>query len=180
VVAWVRCETGGWPCDYALRRFDGGWIDAEPILVPDVPGEFGYGDVQVAIADDGRIGMISRLVQPDQTDVGACIVDPESPSVSPCWLLQEHIPNVVNGDVAALSDGSFAFVWPDPGQDRVHLRRYIDTETPKLPELGDESPWGNLDTPRVASIASVDGRAIVVWSAIVDGVTQIQGQVLSY
>jgi hypothetical protein len=51
---------------------------------------------------------------------------------------------------------------------------------PKLPEAGDESPWPTLDTPRTASIAGVPGRAVVVWSAIVDSVEQIQGQVLSY
>jgi hypothetical protein len=62
----------------------------------------------------------------------------------------------------------------------VHLRRYVGPDTPKLPEAGDESPWPVVDTPQVTSIAGVPGRVVVVWSAVVDGVAQIQGQVLSY
>jgi hypothetical protein len=180
VVAWVRCESGGFPCTIAVRRFDAGWIDAAPVLAPDVPEGFGLGELQVAIADDGRVGVIWTLIDIDQTSVAAWMLDADFVSEGPIWMLQENIQDATSGDVAALSDGSFAFAWPDADQGRVHLRRYVGADLPKLPELGDESPWPNVDTPRYASIASIEGRAVVVWSAIVDGVPQIQGQVLSY
>jgi hypothetical protein len=179
-VAWVRCESGGFPCTIAVRRFDAGWIDDAPALAPDVPEGYGLGELQVAIADDGRTAVIWTLIDLDQTSVVAWMLDANLESEGPTWMLQADIPSSTSGDVAALSDGSFAFVWPDTGQGRVHLRRYIGADMPKLPEVGDESPWPTVDTPRVASIASIDGRLVVVWSATVDGVTQIQGQVLSY
>ncbi|HLT36875.1 MAG TPA: hypothetical protein VK034_11340, partial [Enhygromyxa sp.] len=180
VVAWVRCASGGFPCDIAVRRFDAGWIDPAPVLAPDLPPGYGLGELQVAIADDGRVGVIWTLIDIDQTSVAAWLLDAELMSEGPIWILQADIPSSTAGDVAALSDGSFAFVWPDTGQDRVHLRRFVGPDMPKLPDVGDESPWPVVDTPRFASIAGVDGRLVVVWSAIVDGVSQIQGQVLSY
>jgi hypothetical protein len=181
VVAWVRCANGGSPCDIAVRRFEtSDWIDPAPVLASELPQGYGLGELQVAIADDGRVAVIWTLIDIDQTSVAAWMLDADFVSAGPSWMLQTDIPGSTSGDVAALSDGSFAFVWPDLGQDRVHLRRYVGPDMPKLPELGDESPWPSVDTPRVASIASIDGRAVVVWSAVVDGVPQIQGQVLSY
>ena len=84
------------------------------------------------------------------------------------------------GDVAALSDGSFMFAWPDGNQDRVHVRRYIGSEMPKLPEVGDESPFPTVMDPNWVSVSGIDGRVVIVWSAVVDNVRQIQGQVLAY
>jgi hypothetical protein len=62
----------------------------------------------------------------------------------------------------------------------VHLRRFIGSNDPKLPDLGDEAPWPATSSPDGVSIASVDNRMVVVWSGIVDMVPQIQGQVLSF
>jgi hypothetical protein len=62
----------------------------------------------------------------------------------------------------------------------VHLRRFIDNDMPKLPELGDESPWPPMALSTMVSAASIPGRLVVVWSAIDEGISQIQGQVLAY
>jgi hypothetical protein len=180
VVAWVRCQTGGSPCDIAVRRFNAGWLDPAPVLTPDMPQDFGLAELQVAIAEDGRVGVIWTFVGLGVTHVAAWLLDAELESEGPIWMLQENIQTSTVGDVAALSDGSFAFAWPDTGQNRVHLRRFVGPNMPKLPAAGNESPWPNVDTPRVTSIAGVPGRLVVVWSATVDGVAQIQGQVLSY
>src|SRR5690606_22372109 len=121
VVAWVRCANGGSPCDIAVRRFNAGWLDPEPVLAPDVPPGYGLGELQVAIADDGRVGVIWTLIGLGETSVAAWLLDAELASEGPIWMLQENIQSSTVGDVAALADGSFAFVWPDTDQDRVHL-----------------------------------------------------------
>lgn len=180
VVAWVRCESGGYPCDLAARRFDAGWLDPEPVLAPGVPPDLGIAELQVSIAEDGRVGVIFTLIGLGETTVGGWLLDANFESEGPIWLLQESIPSSTAGDVAALSDGSFAFAWPDTSQGRVHLRRFVGPDQPLHPNAGDESPWPMVDTPRVVSVSSVAGRLVVVWSAIVDSVAQIQGQVLSY
>lgn len=183
VVAWVRCGEGQWPCDIAVRRFDSDWIDPAPIVAPALPDEYPGTEPRVAIADDGRVAVLIRAIGLEQSSFAGWILDDDLISEGPVWMLQTDIPHdqdILFGDVEALSDGSFVFGWPDPGQDRVHLRRYVSANEPKIPALGDESPWSTLDSPNSVSIASVEGRAVVVWSAVVDGIRQIQGQVFSF
>jgi hypothetical protein len=179
VLAWLRCELpqGEW-CDVALRRFDGGWIDPEPVLAG-VPST-GWSALRVAISEDGRVGVSWTRLAVGQTSFVGWILDADLVAEGPSWDLQTDITDVVNGDVAALDDGSFAFAWPDNDQDRVHLRRYLSTDLPKLPDVGDESPWGSLGAPQTVDIANRDKRAVILWSAMADGVSQIQGQALSY
>jgi hypothetical protein len=102
------------------------------------------------------------------------------------WVLQTGLPAATYADVAALHDGkmdipsSFAFGWGDVTQDRVHLRRFIGPNEPKLADLGDEAPWPATVSPDGVSIASVDNHVVIVWSGVVDMVAQIHGQVLSF
>jgi len=180
VVAWIR---GGPTFDLAIRRFDGGWVDPAPVTAGDLSPDYAASNPRVAIAEDGRVAVAWTLVGPDVSGFGAWILDADLVPEGPSWILQPVVlpGGGTLGDVAALDDGSFAFVWPDNSQKRVHLRRFLSADTPKLTEVGDEAPWGVLGNSLAsASIANVDGRAVVVWSGTADGVAQIQGQVLSY
>jgi len=179
VLAWIRCDLpNGDSCDVAVRRFDGGWVDPQPV-VAGVPSA-GWNTLRVAISEDRRVGLSWTRLGLEQTSFVGWILDAELVPEGPSWDLQTNISGVVNGDVAALDDGSFAYVWPDNDQDRVHLRRYLSADLPKLPDVGDESPWGSLGAPRTVDIANRDRRAVILWSAVLDGVSQIQGQALSY
>ncbi len=184
VVAWFHTADGGaFPWTTAVRRFDAGWVDAAPITTADTFGMYTPAEPRVAIADDGRVAVVMRLYDLEKSHIGAWILDANLVPEGPPWVLQTdlpHDPGLPAPDVQALSDGSFAFVWPDPGQNRVHLRRFVGPNVPKLNEVGDESPWPVIEQPAHTSLAGIDGRLVVVWSAMVDGVRQIQGQVLSY
>jgi hypothetical protein len=181
VVTWVR-EHPTEPTQVVIRRFDTDWIDPEPILVAEPEVGYAAAYPRAAIGEDGRVAVIWSRVGVGQSDVRATILDAELTATGEVLGLQFSIPGSTV-DVAALSDGSFAFVWPDTQQGRVRLRRFIDNDTPKLPDLGDESPWSPwppMALSPMVSAASIPGRLIVVWSAIDDGVSQIQGQVLSH
>jgi hypothetical protein len=113
-VTWVR-EHPTEPAQVVIRRFDTDWLDPEPILVAEP--EFGYvaAHPRVAIGEDGRVAVIWIRVGVGQTDVRATILDAELTATGEVLGLQFSIPGSTVADVAALSDGSFAFVWTDAG-----------------------------------------------------------------
>ncbi|PRP99012.1 hypothetical protein ENSA5_29330 [Enhygromyxa salina] len=179
VVAWVRCAAmNGYPCTVAVRRFDTDWIDPAPIIVTETEEAYIY--PQVALAEDGRAAVVWSRLDIGSAQVRARLLDADFALDGDQWTLQVDLPFASYADVAALSDGSFAFAWCDPPQSRIHLRRFVGPDMPKLPELGDESPWPNVSNPGAVSLSSVENRLAVVWSATVDMVTQVQGQVLSF
>jgi hypothetical protein len=176
-VAWRRCNaTNGTPCSMVVRRFQAGWIDPEPVTVTSTEGFHLY--PQVAIADDGRVAMVWCEVIMGGSIIWARMLDADLALDGDAWDLQTGQLGFAYSDVAALSDGSFVFGWAD--MDRVHVRRFIGPNQPKVPELGDEAPWPTTDSPTGVSISSVDNHVVVVWSGMVDTVAQIQGQVLKF
>jgi hypothetical protein len=181
VVAWIRYPTLNMDdskSDVVLRRFDAGWVDAGPVVVSTNIAY--YLNPQVAIADDGRVAAVWTWLDLGNISIRARLLDEDFVPIGQQWDLQSQLPIASRADVAALSDGSFAFAWADRSQDRVHLRRYIGPDEPKLAELGDEAPWPGVSDPDTVSISSVANRLVVVWSGTVDMVTQLQGQVLSF
>jgi hypothetical protein len=178
-VAWVRCNAmDGVPCSVMVRRFDTNWIDQEPVIV--TPTSEYFLNPQVAIADDGRIAVVWCRLDIGNTEIWARLLTADLQLDGEAWPLQTGLPVASYSDVAALGDGSFVFGWPDVTQDSVHLRRFIGPNEPKLPEFGDEAPWPATISPDGVSIATVDNHVVIVWSAVVDMIAQIQGQVLSF
>ncbi|KIG16836.1 hypothetical protein DB30_03998 [Enhygromyxa salina] len=179
VLGWVRCQVmNDSLCDVVVRRFDAGWIEPGPVTVSTNPDY--YLNPQVAIADDGRAGVVWTRLDLDNMSVRARLLDEDFLPIGQQWELQNQLVVATRADVAALSDGSFAYAWADGVQDRVHLRRYVGPDEPKLPDLGDEAPWPGVINPDTVSVSSVPNRLVVVWSGTVDSVSQIQGQVLSF
>jgi hypothetical protein len=179
-VAWVRCNAmDGIPCSLVVRRFDIDWIDPAPVTVTPMDGYHLY--PQVAIADDGRVALVWCQLNDGTAEIWARMLDANLELDGDAWVLQTALTQIAYSDVAALSDGSFAFAWGDTAQDRVHLRRFVGPDDPKLPGVGDEGAlWPDTPSPSSVSIASVGNRVVVVWSGLVDMIPQIQGQVLSF
>jgi hypothetical protein len=178
VVAWMRCNHDFSTCDVAMRRLDSGWIDPSPVVISGLP--MPPANLAVAITEDGRVAVVFSLIGLGETSLAAWISGPDLAAEGQLSILQAAIPGSTEADVLALPDNSFAIAWPDVGEGRVRLRRFLGHGQPTLPELDDESPWGSFDTPRSVALAGVDGRIMVVWSARVDGAHQIHGQMLGH
>jgi hypothetical protein len=177
VVGWNRCDTN-FNCTVVIRRYQDGWLDPAPLTVSNEDGA--ATSIKSAIAADGRIGVAWMQLGLGEAYPRAAIVTPEFTLDGTAWELQPVVLAPFNLDIEALADGSFAIAWTDTAQDRIHLRRFVGPDTPKLPMLADEATWGTTTAPTWVSLDGVDGRLLVVWSATVDMVTQIQGQVFAY
>lgn len=182
-VVWRRCTKFEDPpvCSIAIRRFESGsWLDAAPVQVSAMAGEHLY--PRVAIAEDGRIG-VAWLEDVGATyTTWAAILDPDL-QVEGTWTLQSDLPPAGLApapDVVALEDGSFAYAWPDAPADRVHLRRFSAPDQPVVSFTGDEAPWPAIYEPGIVRLATQGNLLVAVWDEEIDGVQQIQGQVLSY
>ncbi|MFV8754711.1 hypothetical protein ACNOYE_29545 [Nannocystaceae bacterium ST9] len=178
IVVWSRCAKAGTPCTIALRRFDGNWIDAEPIEVS--PPDLFMTSPHVAVDSEGRIALSWSLVDIGDSWAYARILGPDLTPEGEAWVLQMGFPQQVDTDVAALDDGSFAFAWADTEQSRVHLRRFVNNDVPKLMNVSDEAPWPTSSSPASPALANANHRLSVVWSAIDGPFRQIHGQVLAY
>ena len=179
VLAWVRCDAnGGYPCSVAARRFDNDWLDDAPVIATTTQEAFA--NPRVARGADGRSLLVWDRLDIDNQSAQARLFDADFVPQAQAWTLQTGLAATPDPDVVALSDGSFAVAWSDVDNDRVHLRRYVGPDMPKLPDLGDEAPWPNTTDPSGVAMATVEGRLVVVWSATADMVAQIQGQVLSF
>lgn len=178
VVAWSRCAKAGTPCSIAVRRFDGTWIDPAPVVVS-ATNVFMTAP-HVAVDAEGRIGLSWTLLDIGDSWAYARILGPDLIPEGDSWVLQQGFPQQVDTDVAALDDGSFAYAWADSIQDRVHLRRFVTNDVPKLMEIGDEAPWPATTDPASPALANANNRLVVVWSAEGGSFTQIHGQVLAY
>ncbi len=178
IVAWSRCVKLGTPCSIAVRRFDGDWVDAEPVVVS-VTNVYMTAP-HVAVDAGGRIGLSWSSVDIGESWGYARILDADLVPEGEAWVLQTGLPMQVDTDVAALDDGTFAYVWADTEQNRVHLRRFVGNDVPKLMNVGDEAPWPNTDQPAAPALANANHRLAVVWSADDGSFTQIHGQVLAY
>ena len=179
VLAWSRCAKAGTPCAIVVRRFDGDWIESAPVEVSTAPSNY-LTAPHVAVDDQGRVALSWSLVDLGVSRAFARILGADLTPEGEPWLLQNDLPFEVETDVAALDDGSFAYVWADPNQDRVHLRRYIGNDVPKLMDVGDEAPWPTTTDPTSPALANANHRLVVVWSATDGSFKQIHGQVLSY
>ncbi len=179
VLVWSRCVKAGTPCSIALRRFDGTWIDPEPVVIS--PTDVFMTAPHIAIDDTDRIGLSWSLVDLGDSWAYARIIGPDLTFEGEAFVLQTGFPQQVDTDVAALDDGSFAYAWADTVQSRVHLRRFLTNDVPKLESVGDEATWPMTDEPASPALANANHRLVVVWSAV-DGAsfTQIHGQVLGY
>jgi hypothetical protein len=178
VLAWSRCAKAGTPCAIAVRRFDGDWIDPEPVVV--TADDTYYVAPHVAIAADGRVGLSWSFLDIGVSWAYARILDADLVPEGDSWVLQTGLPEQVDTDVAALDDGTFAYAWADTGQNRVHLRRFVGNDMPKLMNVGDEAPWPTTDEPASPALANANHRLAVVWSAVDGTFEQIHGQVLAY
>jgi hypothetical protein len=180
VVAWVRCPVANPDqCTIALRQFDDIWLDLGPVTLPSFAASLG--SPQVAVAEDGRVAV--AFVDEDANEVWAAMFDADLQLEAEPWLLQGNLPT--GGfdpapDTVALADGSFAFAWPDGNDNRVHIRRFIAANTPLVTNVGDEAPWPTTEDPFWVRLATANNLVVVTWSGKLDGVYQIQGQVLSY
>lgn len=178
VLTWSRCVKAGTPCSIALRRFDTDWLDPEPVVIS--PTDVYLTTPHVAIGDDGRVGVVWSLLDIGNSwAYGNILAADLTPEGEP-WVLQTGLAVLVETDIAALDDGTFAFAWAEPEVSKVHLRRYLGNDEPKLPGIGDEAPWPMTSEPSSPAIANADRRVVVVWSARDGEFTQIHGQVLSY
>ena len=110
----------------------------------------------------------------------AAILSPDFIIEGQPWVLQDPLPTTIGAaaDIAALGDGSFAYVWT--AADAVHLRRYIGADMPLVSDVADEAPWGPMTGPVWPRIATVDNRVGVVWVTLVNNQYKIRGQVLAY
>jgi hypothetical protein len=179
VLVWSRCNKAGTPCSIAVRRFfDGDWIDPAPVVIS-ATNVYMTGP-HVAVDTEGRIALSWSLLDIGDSWAYARIFDADLDPEGDAWVLQSDFPQQVDTDVAALDDGSFAYVWTDVTQDRVHLRRFIGNDLPKLMNVGDEAPWPGSDQPASPALANANNRLVVVWSAVDGSFTQIHGQVLGY
>jgi hypothetical protein len=178
VVAWARCPVGQQDqCTIALRRFDEIWLELSPVTLPSF--SHWVRNPKVAIGEDGRVGL--TFFNDTDDSMWAALFDPELTLEGAPWKLQSNLPYVLTvGDVAALSDGSFAFAWPDRNDNRVHIRRFVSPDVPVVTNVGDEAPWPITFNPIWVSISAASNLVAVTWTGRVDGVYQIQGQVLSY
>ncbi|NVB40441.1 hypothetical protein G6O69_21555 [Pseudenhygromyxa sp. WMMC2535] len=180
-LAWVRCvASANNPCDVVARRFDIDWIDPDPVIV--TTNAEAYAAPDVARDPDGRTMLVWTRLDLGANDVTKRLLDEDFTPLGEPAHLQLNADPPVESAITYLPSDSFAVAWTDNDNERVHLRRFLsdDDNSPKLPDLGDEAPWPDSDNPNDVAMAATDGRLIVVWSGIVDSVTQVQGQVLSY
>lgn len=178
VVAWSRCVKAGTPCSIALRRFDTDWLDPEPVVIS--PTDVYLTAPHVAIDEAGRVGVVWSLLDLGNSwAYGRILASDLTPEGEP-WVLQTGLAVLVETDIAALDDDTFAFVWAEPEASKVHLRRYLANDEPKLPGIGDEAPWPITSEPSSPAIANANGHVVVVWQARDGEFAQIHGQVLSY
>src|SRR5690606_9610094 len=136
---------------------------------------------QLAIAEDGRIAVV--FYDQDPRDLWAVMFDAELQLDGAPWKLQSNLMTggfTPSADVSALTDGSFVFAWPDANDQRVHIRRFVAPDTPLVTNVGDEAPWPATDSPFWVRLSTASNLVVVTWSGRLDGVFQIQGQVLSY
>ncbi|GEM_PF-2197679 len=180
-VAWTRCQfNGSPPCDLVVRRFDNSWIDPSPTVIT-LDGNYTI-EAQLAIAADGRAMVAWLELDIEAMHPHARMLDADFDPDGEEWAPQItiHPPKEQLIDVAALSDGNFALAWVDRENGKVRLRRYTGPDTPLLPEFEDEAPWPSVVEPTSVHLDNVGNSLYVTWSSDVDGVAQIQGQVLSY
>jgi hypothetical protein len=178
ILVWSRCVKAGTPCSIAMRRFDGDWIEPDPVIISDT-GSY-LTAPHVAVDATGRIGLSWSLLDIGDSWAYARILAADLVPEGDPWVLQSGFPQLVDTDVAALDDGSFAYVWTDVAQNRVHLRRFVGNDVPKLMNVGDEAPWPTTDEPASPALANANHRLAVVWSALDGSFKQIHGQVLTY
>ncbi|NVB40440.1 hypothetical protein G6O69_21550 [Pseudenhygromyxa sp. WMMC2535] len=179
IITWVRCTNEDPPaCTLSARRrslSQNIWLDGSPVeivAVDDPSNTFS----RVAISDIDRVG----LTWSTKTTITAAILNSSLQVEDTPWVLQDGLSQATIGDIAALSDGSFAIAWPDSKNDRVHIRRYSWAQTPLVTDYGDEAPWPDSTEPWWVRMDSTDEFIAVVWTAETDGIFEVQGQVLSY
>ena len=181
VVAWVACNQMMLAdCELEARAFDLGWVQNQPVSLG-LPID-DYRGPKLAIASDDRVGLTfnsgpnnaSRQSEAMWLDAGL--------GVEGRWDLGEPGSAVFTGlsDVVALEDGTFAFAWAESMNDRVSIRRFTAPDTPLVTNVDDEAPWPTTSEPGWVRASAAGNKVAVTWSAAVDTVYQVQGQVLSY
>jgi hypothetical protein len=181
-VTWISCDaimTSN--CDVEVRRFDDGWIDdAGPVALGLQPAL--YFDPQIAVAEDGRVGLTWRLTDGNTKQMWAAMLDADLVIIDSEWVLQNNYVSTFTAasDVAALADGTFVYAWPNGGAQTVHVRRFVAPNVPLVPDVIDESTWPAIADPSWVRLATAQNFVMVVWSGHMNDYYQAQGQVLSY
>ncbi|NVB40439.1 hypothetical protein G6O69_21545 [Pseudenhygromyxa sp. WMMC2535] len=179
ILVWSRCTIENTPeCALAMRRRNraqDSWIDGSPVVLTSIDDPFDT-FARVAISDSGRVGVIWST---DST-INAAIFNSSLVLEDTPWALQDGLDYPITGDIAALNDDSFAVAWSDTKNDRVHIRRYSSPQNPVVEDYGDEAPWPSATLPFWVRMDTTDEFIAVVWTAEVDGIFEVQGQVLSY
>lgn len=175
-ITWARCTLD---CQVAVRRFaDGQWLESPVEVTAELDGF--HHQPKISVGADGRAMVVWTEVGFGQHFPWAAVLDEDLQLSGAIWPLQDLIvPAEPAVDVLALADDSFAVAWVDQDGDAVHLRRFVDADIPKL-MIADEAPWGTIVDATSVALAGIDGRFVVTWSADVDGVRQVQGQVFEY
>lgn len=181
LLAWRRCpgsSTVG--CNLVLRRFDDvDWVDPNPVVITDQSGF--YSSPRMAVGEDGRIGLVWYWLILDNLTARMAILDEGLEVEGQPWNLANNAMIGPFADIVAVP-GGFAVAWNQISGDDgfIRLRRYGGADEPLIPGLEDEATWPAVEQPGGVRMAQVDRRILVTWSAVVDGVRQVQGQVLAY